>query len=150
MKKLLIALTLLFPTGVYAVLVSPYECCIAQAFNTCEDFECTYEGTTRYYTSCGTCKNSLHTLTMGGPYKPCGTNGGTLDASYGECVQQSIIIDNECEAGTYGTRLCQLCPDPGTSTKGSKLITDCHIPAGSGNTDPTGKWEYNADCHYSN
>ncbi len=154
MKKLVIALMAIWlaPTAGHAALTPVgLGCCMGNLYYNCEDLECTYNGRTRYFTNCGRCSDSSRTLVMNGPYSPCGPNAKVLDASYGECVQSLIVLPDECAAGTYGKRgLCTLCPEPGTSAAASTVITDCYVPAGTGDTDTTGKWEYTADCHYSN
>lgn len=153
MKKLVIALMAIWlaPTAGHALTPIGAFCCIGNYYHNCEDLECTYNGRTRYFTNCGRCSDSSRTLEMNGSYEPCGPNAQILDDSYGECVQSLIVLPDECAAGTYGKRgLCTLCPEPGTSAAASTVITDCYVPAGTGDTDTTGKWEYTADCHYSN
>lgn len=153
MKKLVIALAVigLAPMPGYALDYIGKNCCIGTDYGTCQEFECTYGGTTRYFTNCSKCSDSSRTLEMKGSYEPCGPNAEVLDVSYGECVQSLIVLPDNCAAGSYGKRgLCTLCPEPGTSAAASTVITDCYVPAGTGGTDTTGKWEYTADCHYSN
>lgn len=153
MKKLVIALMAIWlaPTAGHALTPIGILCCIGNNYGNCENLKCTYNGLTRYFTNCRRCSDSSRTLEMNGPYEPCGPNAQVLDASYGECVQSLIVLPDKCAAGTYGKHgLCTLCPEPGTSAAASTVITDCYVPAGTGDTDTTGKWEYTADCHYSN
>lgn len=152
MKKLVIAFMAIWlvPTAGHALTPVGFLCCIGTDYDHCQEFECSYGNKTRYFTNCGKCSDSSRTLEMNGPYKPCGSSGQQLDSKYGECVLSLIGLD-ECKAGSYGKRgLCMPCPEPGTSAAASTVITDCYVPAGTGDTDTTGKWEYTADCHYSN
>lgn len=127
------------------------NCCIGADYGNCQEFECSYGGKTRYFTNCGKCSDSNRTLSSLGDNQPCGPNGFAFNSEYGECVLSLIVLPDECGAGSYGKRgLCTLCPEPGTSEAASTVITDCYVPAGTGGTDTTGKWEYTADCHYSN
>ncbi|MBO8406838.1 MAG: hypothetical protein IAC77_00030 [Proteobacteria bacterium] len=43
---------------------------------------------------------------------------------------------------------CAVCPSPGQSDGGTDNVTSCHVPAGTGDTDSTGTWEYAYDCHF--
>lgn len=154
MKKLVIALAAIgvLPMPAFGLLldnISP-ACCIGTKYPSCEDLECTYNGKKRYFTSCGRCSDPYRTLTSLGDNQPCGPNGEAFNSEYGECVLGAIVLPDNCAAGSYGKRgLCTLCPEPGTSAAASTVITDCYVPAGTGGTDTTGKWEYTADCHYS-
>lgn len=44
---------------------------------------------------------------------------------------------------------CLECPEPGVGAGGVLPITQCYLPAGSGESDTTGTWQYSQNCYYS-
>lgn len=61
-----------------------------------------------------------------------------------------------CDIGRYnarygeiGTFACSECPENGESIGGNELITSCYLPAGTGETDTTGTWQYSQNCYYT-
>ena len=134
----------LISTPAMAATWAPPSCCVS-VFDpiggaTCTKFTC--NGTE--YEHCTECETG-YTLVQK-TIKPCGSQTYT----YSECQKDLIVKPTlGCEAGQYGLRKCEDCPTPGTSAEGAALITECYIPAGNGETDTTGKWEYTNDCYYT-
>ena len=164
MKKIIVASMLLLCSpalGSPATDIVLPTCCYATLINgdigignSCDYVECTYNGSTRYFTNCSSCKQEGYILTMGGSYSPCGIGKQVLSADYGECVKGGSIgggdiVIKGCGIGEYGDGIaCAPCPPSGTSNIGATDITDCYIPAGSDCSDNTGTCEYTEDCHY--
>lgn len=78
-----------------------------------------------------------------------------------ECVDLSkecspTITPTDCDAGKYGTLLCQDCP-PDTVTHANVTsdkflniaITGCYIPKNSSFYDDTGDGTYTGNCNYT-
>lgn len=68
--------------------------------------------------------------------------------AFGACTSLGKTY-TRCNAPYYlNGDACAVCPSPGQSDGGTGNVTSCHVPAGTGDTDSAGTWEYAYDCHF--
>lgn len=113
--------------------------------------DCTNITYTACECSCSGCTSDTTWSAAGTGYQKKVTRYCDCSSGTATCT---ATTDYRCAAGYYGsstngTSGCTKCPDSGTSSNGSTVITSCCLPSGSAFSDTSGAGSFTAQCCYT-